>query len=105
MFYLSQILPGAFVIHGFVTGLTRRVPLVELEMLTLPEHLRSLPVFSGVCVTRSLVKPQTAGHIILFPNQPVCALSPECCSFSGEATNASFIVFGLTQSELDPTIQ
>ena len=55
MFYLSQILPGAFVIHGFVTGLTRRVPLVELEMLTLPEHLRSLPVFSGVCVTRSLV--------------------------------------------------
>ena len=33
--------------YGFVTRLTRRVPLVE--------HLSSLPVFSGVRVTRSLV--------------------------------------------------
>ena len=39
----------------FVTRLTRRVPLVEQEMLTLPEHLSSPPVFSGVSVTRSLV--------------------------------------------------
>jgi hypothetical protein len=31
------------------------VPLVEQELLTLPEHLRSSPVFSGVHVTRSLV--------------------------------------------------
>jgi hypothetical protein len=31
------------------------VPLVEQELPTLPEHLRSLPVFSGVRVTRSLV--------------------------------------------------
>ena len=49
-----------FVIHresftGFVTRLTRRMPLVEQELLTLPEHLSSLPVFSGVRVTRSLV--------------------------------------------------
>jgi hypothetical protein len=29
--------------------------LVEQELLTLPEHLSSPPVFSGVCVTRSLV--------------------------------------------------
>ena len=29
--------------------------LVEQELLTLPEHLRSSPVFSGVLVTRSLV--------------------------------------------------
>ena len=29
--------------------------LVEQEMLTFPEHLSSLPVFSGVRVTRSLV--------------------------------------------------
>ena len=34
---------------------TRRVPLVEQELLTLPEHLSSSPVFSGVGVTRSLV--------------------------------------------------
>jgi hypothetical protein len=38
-----------------VTRLTRRVPLVEQELLTLPEHLSSPPVFSGVRVTRSLV--------------------------------------------------
>jgi branched-subunit amino acid transport protein len=42
-------------IIGFVTRLTRCVPLVEQELLTLPEHLSSLPVFSGVRVTRSLV--------------------------------------------------
>jgi len=40
---------------GSRTGLTRRVPLVEQELLTLPEHMSSPPVFSGVCVTRSLV--------------------------------------------------
>jgi hypothetical protein len=34
---------------------TRQVPLVEQELLTLPEHLSSPPFFSGVCVTRSLV--------------------------------------------------
>jgi hypothetical protein len=31
------------------------VPLVEQGLLTLPEHLCSLPDFSGVRVTRSLV--------------------------------------------------
>jgi hypothetical protein len=31
----------------FVTKLTRWVPLVEQELLTLPEHLSSHPVFSG----------------------------------------------------------
>jgi hypothetical protein len=34
---------------------TRPVPLVEQELLTLPEHLSSPPGFSGVHVTRSLV--------------------------------------------------
>ena len=41
--------------HGFVTRLKRRVSLVEQELLTLPEHPSSLPVFSGVRVTWSLV--------------------------------------------------
>ena len=41
--------------HRFVTRLTRRVPLVEQELLTLPEHLSSSPIFSGVRVTRSLI--------------------------------------------------
>jgi len=35
--------------------LTRGVPLVEQELLILPEHPSSSPVFSGVRVTRSLV--------------------------------------------------
>jgi hypothetical protein len=30
------------------------MPLVDQELLTLPEHLSAPPVFSGVCVTRSL---------------------------------------------------
>jgi hypothetical protein len=40
-----------------VTRLTRRVSLVEQELITLPEHMSSPPppVFSGVRVTRSLV--------------------------------------------------
>jgi len=38
-----------------LTRLTQRVPLVEQELLTLPDHLSSPPVFSGVRVTRSLV--------------------------------------------------
>ena len=44
------------------------------------------------------------GHIILIPSQPVFALSPQCCVLSGEATNTNFIVFGLTQPGLEPTI-
>jgi hypothetical protein len=42
-------------ITGFVTRLTRRVPLVEQELLTLPEHLSSPPIVSGVRVARTLV--------------------------------------------------
>ena len=47
--------PHSRLISGFVTRLTRRVPLVEQELLTLPEHLSSSLVFSGVRVPRSLV--------------------------------------------------
>jgi hypothetical protein len=39
---------------GFVTRLTQRVPLVEQELLTIPEYLRLPPILSGVHVTRSL---------------------------------------------------
>ena len=51
----SRSFPHSRLITGFVTRLTRRVPLVEQELLTLPVHLSSPPVFSGVRVTRSLV--------------------------------------------------
>jgi hypothetical protein len=44
------------------------------------------------------------GHIILIPSQPVFGLSPYCCVLSGEVTNTNFIVFGLTQSGLEPKI-
>ena len=47
--------PHSRLITGCVTRLTRRVPLVEQELPTLPEHPSSPPVFSGVRVTRSLV--------------------------------------------------
>jgi hypothetical protein len=43
----SRSFPHSWLITGFVTRLTRRVPLVEQELIT-------LPVFSGVRVTRSL---------------------------------------------------
>jgi hypothetical protein len=39
--------------HGFVTGFTKRVSLVEQQLLTLPEHQSSPQVFSGVRVTQS----------------------------------------------------
>jgi hypothetical protein len=38
-----------------ITGFVRRVPLVDQELLTLPEHLSSPQAFSAVRVTRSLV--------------------------------------------------
>jgi hypothetical protein len=49
----GQSFPHSRLITGFVTRLTRRVSLVEQEPFTIPEHLRSPPVFSGVRVTRS----------------------------------------------------
>ena len=47
--------PRSWLVTGFVTGLIRWVSLVEQELLTLPQHLSSPPVCSGVRVTRSLV--------------------------------------------------
>ena len=51
----SRSFPHSWLITGFVTRLTRWLPLVEQVLLTLPEHLSSPPVFRGVGVTRSLV--------------------------------------------------
>ena len=39
----------------FVTRVTRRVLLMDQELLSHPKHPRWPPVFSGVCVARSLV--------------------------------------------------
>ena len=47
--------PHSWIITRVVTRVARWEPLVEQELLSLPEHLSSPPVFSGVYVTRSLV--------------------------------------------------
>ena len=49
------VLSSSWFVTGFVTRLTWRVPLVRQELLILLDHLGSLPVFSGVHVSRSLV--------------------------------------------------
>jgi hypothetical protein len=51
----SRSFSRSWLITGFVTRLIRRLPLVEQELLTLPEHLSLPPVLGGVHVTRSLV--------------------------------------------------
>jgi hypothetical protein len=47
--------PHTRLVTEFVTILTRRVALVEQGLLTLPDHMSSTPVFSGVRVTRFVV--------------------------------------------------
>ena len=44
------------------------------------------------------------GNIILIPNQPIFALSPQCCGLSEKVTNTNFMIFGLTRPGLEPTI-
>ena len=46
----SRSFPHSSLITRLVTRLTRQVPLVKQELLTLPEHMSSPPVLSGVCV-------------------------------------------------------
>jgi hypothetical protein len=50
-----RVLSSFMTCHSFVTRLTWRVPLLEQELLILPEYLSSPPIFSGVRVSRSLV--------------------------------------------------
>ena len=42
--------------------------------------------------------------LYLISSQPVFALSPQYCVFSGQATNINFIVFGQTLPGVEPTI-
>jgi len=51
---ISRSFPISWLITGFVTRVTQRVSSLDQELLPFSEHLSSLPVFSGVRVTRSL---------------------------------------------------
>ena len=57
--------------------LTRRVPLVEQELLALPQHLSSLRFLIEVCVTRSLVLYVCFVDCCL----SFCIFWPLCCLF------------------------
>ena len=81
----SRSFPHSWLITRFVSRLTRPVSLVEQEMLTFPEHLSSLPVFSGVRVTRSLVL------CVCFVDRPL-----SFCTFSlGHYIVCSSSIYGL----------
>jgi len=58
----------------YVHVLTRRVSLVEQVLLTLPDHLSSPPVFSGVRVTGSLVFCRALFVLLYFFCWPLCCL-------------------------------
>ena len=71
--------PHSWIITGFLSRLTRRVSLVEEELLTFPEHLSSAPVFIAVRVTRSLALcvcfVERCLSCCLFFLWPLCCLS------------------------------
>ena len=50
--YTSRSFLHSWLITWFLHRLTRRVPLVEQELLTLPEHLSTPPVFGWFRVTK-----------------------------------------------------
>ena len=53
--YGDQTHQSTWIENAFATRVTRRVQLVWQELLTLLEYLSTLPAFSGVRVTQSLV--------------------------------------------------
>jgi len=57
-----------FLIFGFATRVTRWVPHVKQALLTLPDHLNSSQILSGVCVARYFVF-CVVFCIIVFPCQ------------------------------------
>jgi hypothetical protein len=70
------------------------------KLLSFPGHLSSLPVFSGVRVTRCLVVCVCFVDCYL----SLCFFFFEHCVLNGEATHINFLVFGLTRPRLEPTI-
>jgi hypothetical protein len=67
--------PHSWITTGFVTRVIRRVPIVEQELLTLPEHLRSYcSIFSFLC---------SVLHIIVWPFDLFLFWSLYCLFFCG----------------------
>ena len=98
----SRYFPLAWLITGFVTRLTLRVPLVEQELLTLPEHLNSPPVFSGVRVTRSLVLCVCfVDRCLSFSLWPLCRLVCSSSIYGFWLPFGIFKVYFLTISIMD----
>jgi hypothetical protein len=74
----------SFLHSRLVTRLIRPVPLVEQALVTLPKHLSSTPVSSGVCATRSL------GCFCMF-----CRSLFVLCTFSfGHCVVCSSLIYG-----------
>ena len=59
--------PHSCLITGFVIRVTKRVARVEKELHSLPEHLYSPPIFSGVRVAQSLVFCVVFCQIVVYP--------------------------------------
>ena len=69
-----SVLSSFMTYHRVCNQSTRRVALVERELLNLPEHMSSHPVFRGVRITRSLVLCVCfVDHCLSF--WPLCCLS------------------------------
>ena len=85
MIDLYESFPHSWLITGFVTRLTRRVPLVEQELPTLPEHMNSPPVFSGDRIARTLVQCVVlCGSLfvlLFFFSFDYCAVCPSNCGY------------------------
>jgi hypothetical protein len=60
----SRSFPHLRLITGFVTRLTRRLPLVEQELLTLPEHLSS-PLVIGINISSCILFPNPINYFSL----------------------------------------
>jgi len=68
--------PHSWLITGFVTRITRRVPLVGQELLIRSEHMSSPPVFGGVgSVDFCVVLCRSLFVLLSFFFWPLCCLS------------------------------
>jgi hypothetical protein len=68
----NPVVPHSWLVTGFVTIVTRRVQLVQQELLTLPQHLSSSPFFTCLIEVRVLHIVNVHVFIYLVPCCDVC---------------------------------